>query len=105
MVGGPLCETLLARSREHLRRVWPHVEALLHGRPGWTPPDAPCLTFLDLGRPTAPFAEDLLRTTGTLIVPGVHFGAPEGIRIACFAPEAEVEAGLAHLADALEAWA
>ncbi len=94
---GDLSERLLTRAWSHLGRVWPRVEGLLRGRPGWTRPDAPCLTFLDLGRPATPVAEALLAQTGTLVVPGEHFGAPDGVRIACFAPEAEIETGLSRL--------
>ncbi len=103
VVGSRLGETLLTAAREHLDAVWPMVAATLAGRPGVAATGVRCHAFLDLGRPATSFAETLLATTGTLTVPGVHFGDPNGLRVAFFGPREEVECGLRHLTRALDA--
>lgn len=83
------------------------VARFVAGRPEleWVPPDGGTMAFPRVRgvRDTRELASALMRDSGTAVVPGAFFDAPEHIRIAFGADPATVSAGLEALGCALDA--
>jgi aspartate/methionine/tyrosine aminotransferase len=97
---------LSARAIEVRSRNLPVVDAWIRSRDdvSWCKPDVGIVGFPKLQRvgDTRVFCEQLARRSGTLLVPGAFFGAPRHVRLGFAADREQLEAGLEHLARALD---